>query len=115
LKLKEEFLEEYRESDALMKKELDEKNEKLKELHKSKVEIEQLKREKDEASSKAKVEAELELSKQLELEKIKISKFLEEQNELKIKAKDEQIEQMMTLNLLKEKQNKVQCKFKVKL
>lgn len=94
LKLKEEFLEEYRESDALMKKELDEKNEKLKELHKSKVEIEQLKREKDEATSKAKVEAELELSKQLELEKIKISKFLEEQNELKIKAKDEQIEQM---------------------
>jgi len=92
--LKEEFLEEYRESDALMKKELDEKNEKLKELNRSKAQIEQLKREKEEATSKAKVEAEIELSKQLQVEKERISKTLEEQNELKLKQKDEQIEQM---------------------
>jgi len=92
--LKNQFLEEYRESDALMKKELDEKNEKLKELNRSKAEIEQLKREKEEATSKAKVEAQMELSKQLQEEKIKISKTLEEQNELKLKQKDEQIEQM---------------------
>jgi hypothetical protein len=93
-KLKEEFLEEYRESDALMKKELDEKNEKLKELNRSKVEIEQLKREKEEATSKAKVEAEIELSKQLQEEKLKIAKLFEEQNELKLKQKDEQLEQI---------------------
>jgi len=93
-KLKEQFLEEYRESDALMKKELDEKNEKLKELNRSKVEIEQLKREKEEATSKAKVEAEIELSKQLQEEKLKIAKLFEEQNELKLKQKDEQLEQI---------------------
>jgi hypothetical protein len=93
-KLKEEFLEEYRESDALMKKELDEKNEKLKELNRSKAEIEQLKREKEEATSKAKVEAQIELSQQLQVEKQKIAKTFEEQNELKLKQKDEQIEQM---------------------
>jgi len=93
-KLKEEFLEEYRDSEALMKKELDEKNEKLKELNRSKVEIEQLKREKEEATSKAKVEAEIELSRKLQEEKIKIAKTFEEQNELKLKQKDEQIEQM---------------------
>ena len=93
-KIKEEFLEEYRESDALMKKELDEKNEKLKELNRSKAEIEQLKREKEEATSKAKVEAQIELTRQLHEEKQKIAKSFEEQNELKLRQKDEQIEQM---------------------
>ena len=92
--LKEQFLEEYRESDALMKKELEEKSEKLKELNRSRAEIEKLKREKDELASKAKAEAEVELSRKLQEEKLKISKALEEQSELKLKQKDEQIEQM---------------------
>jgi hypothetical protein len=92
--LKEQFLEEYRESDALMKRELDEKNEKLKELNRSRAEIERLKREKEELSSKAKVEAEIEMSRQLQVEREKIAKSLEEQNELRLKQKDEQIEQM---------------------
>jgi len=92
--IKKQFLEEYRESDALMKKELDEKNEKLKELNRSKAEIEQLKREKAEAMSQAKVEAQMELSRQLQEEKIKIAQVLEAQNELRLRQKDEQIEQM---------------------
>ncbi len=92
--LKEQFLEEYRDAEALMKKELEEKNEKLKELNKSKAKIEQLKREKEEALSLAKLEAELALNRQLQIEKVKIAKSLEEQNELKLKQKDEQIEQM---------------------
>ena len=92
--LKEQFLEEYRESDALMKKELEEKSEKLKELNRSRAEIEKLKREKDELASKAKAEAEVELSRKLQEEKLKISKAFEEQSELKLKQKDEQIEQM---------------------
>ncbi|MCK5854675.1 MAG: DUF2130 domain-containing protein, partial [Sulfurovaceae bacterium] len=66
----------------------------VKELNRSKIEIERLKREKSEIESKAKIDAELALTKQLQEEKVKISKALEEQNELKLKQKDEQIEQM---------------------
>ena len=92
--LKKELADEQSESMALLQKELNEKSEQVKELNNSKIEIEKLKREKEEIASKAKVEAELSLTKQLQEEKIKISKTLEEQNELKLKQKDEQIEQM---------------------
>jgi len=92
--LKKELESEQGEALESLKKELLLKSEQVKELNNSKIEIEKLKREKDEASSKAKIEAELELSKQLQEEKIKIAKTLEEQNELKLKQKDEQIEQM---------------------
>ena len=92
--LKKEFLLEQSESMALLQKELNEKSEQVKELNNSKIEIEKLKREKDELASKSKMEAELELSKQLQLEKEKIQKALSEENELKLKQKDEQIEQM---------------------
>ncbi len=92
--LRKEFESEQGEALESLQKELALKSEQVKELNNSKIEIEKLKREKDEASSKAKVEAELELSKQLQEEKIKIFKTFEEQNELKLKQKDEQIEQM---------------------
>ena len=77
-----------------LRKELNKKSEQVKELNRSKVEIERLKREKEELASKAKMEAQLELSKQLQLEKEKIEKALVEENELRLKQKDEQIEQM---------------------
>jgi len=73
---------------------LNEKSEQVKELNVSKIEIEKLKREKEEIESKAKVEAQLALSEELQLEKEKILKILEAQNELKLKAKDEQLEQI---------------------
>jgi hypothetical protein len=92
--LKKELADEQSESMALLQKELNEKSEQVKELNNSKIEIEKLKREKEEIASRAKAEAELSLSKQLQVEKEKISKALEEQNELKLKQKDEQIEQM---------------------
>jgi len=92
--LKKELADEQSESMALLQKELNEKSEQVKELNNSKIEIEKLKREKEEITSKAKAEAELSLSKQLQVEKEKIAKALEEQNELKLKQKDEQIEQM---------------------
>ena len=92
--LKKELSQEQSESMALLQKELNEKSEQVKELNRSKVEIERLKREKEELVSKAKMEAQLELSNQLQLEKEKIQKALLEENELKLKQKDEQIEQM---------------------
>jgi len=92
--LKKELESEQNESMALLQKELNEKSEQVKELNNSKIEIEKLKREKEELASKAKMEAQLELSRQLQLEKEKIQKSLVEENELRIKQKDEQIEQM---------------------
>jgi hypothetical protein len=92
--LKKELVEEQRDSMLLLQKELNEKSEQVKELNNSKIEIEKLKREKEEIASKAKVEAELFLTKQLQEEKAKIQKLLQEQNEVKLKQKDEQIEQM---------------------
>jgi len=92
--LKQELLLEQSESMALLQEELNEKSEQVKELNVSKIEIEKLKREKEEIESKAKVEAQLALSEELQLEKEKILKVLEAQNELKLKAKDEQLEQI---------------------
>jgi len=92
--LKKELLLEQSESMALLQKELNEKSEQVKELNNSKIEIAKLKREKEEIESKAKAEAQLALNEELVLEKKKILKALEAQNELKMKAKDEQLEQI---------------------
>ena len=92
--LKKELETEQNESMALLQKELNEKSEQVKELNNSRIEIEKLKREKEEIESKAKVEAQLALSEELKIEKEKILNALEVQNELKMKAKDEQLEQI---------------------
>ena len=92
--LKRELEAEQGEALLALQKELNEKSEQIKELNRSKAEIEKLKREKEELASKAKMEAELELSRQLHLEKEKIKKALTQESELKLKQKDEQIEQM---------------------
>lgn len=104
-KVKNELEEEQSESKALLQKELAEKSEQVKELNKSKAEIEKLKREKDEATSAAKLEAQKELNEELKEEKKKLAKIANEESErmrkeiqdtseLQLKAKDEQIEQM---------------------
>ncbi|MCK4442786.1 MAG: DUF2130 domain-containing protein, partial [Sulfurovaceae bacterium] len=92
--LKREILSEQQASMELLEKELKEKSEQVKELNESKVEIAKLKREKEEIASIAKLEAQLALDEELKLEKAKIAKTLEEQNELKLKQKDEQLEQI---------------------
>ncbi len=89
-----ELQEEQNESLVLLQKELNKKSEQVKELNNKTIEIAKLKREKDELASKANADAQLELNRLLAEEKIKLSKSLEEANELKLKAKDEQIEQM---------------------
>jgi len=92
--LKKELLLEQSESIEALQKELNAKSEQVKELNNSKIEIAKLKREKEEIESKAKAEAQLALNEELVLEKKKILKALEAQNELKMKAKDEQLEQI---------------------
>jgi len=92
--LKKELEAEQSESIALLQKELNEKSEQVKELNNSKIEIEKLKREKEEIESKAKADAQVALTQQLHEEKEKIQKVLQEQNELKFKQKDEQLEQI---------------------
>ncbi|CAA6822781.1 MAG: Caldesmon [uncultured Sulfurovum sp.] len=103
--LRKELEAEQGESMAALQKELLIKSEQVKELNNSKIEIEKLKREKDEVASVAKMEAQKALSEELKLEKEKLEKLaneakvqaqkeLEEANELKMKAKDEQLEQI---------------------
>ena len=103
--LKKELIEEQSESLALLQKELEEKSRQVQELNASKAMIEKLKREKDEVASAAKVEAQKALSEELRLEKEKLTKQAQEEkelltkqvleaNDLKLKAKDEQIAQM---------------------
>lgn len=77
-----------------LKKEIDKKSHQLKELNESKIEIEKLKREKDELAQEITLKSERELNEKLKEEKEKILKVLSEENELKIKQKDEQINQI---------------------
>lgn len=92
--LKKEILEEQSESIALLKKELDEKSNQVKELNTAKAQIEQLKRDKEEMESAIMAKAQLTLNEQLKIEKEKIQKTVDEQNELKLKQKEEQLEQL---------------------
>lgn len=103
--LKRELVAEQSESMAMLQKELEDKSQQVQELNASKAMIEKLKREKEEVASAAKVEAQRALSEELRVEKEKLAKQAQEEkellakqvleaNELKLKAKDEQIEQM---------------------
>ena len=103
--LKKEIVEEQSESVEQMQKELAEKSKQIQELNAAKIEIEQLKREKDELALKAKAEAEAELNRRLAEEKVRLQKALdsaaahrlkelEEAGALKLKEKDEQMEQL---------------------
>lgn len=85
--LKKQILDEQSESMALLQKELAEKSEQVKELNRSKAEAEEV----------AKLKAEQVLSERLKEEKEKIHKLVDEQNELKLKEKDKQLEDQKKL------------------
>ncbi len=95
--LKKQILDEQSESMALLQKELAEKSEQVKELNRSKTEIEQLKRAISEAEEVAKLKAEQIMTERLKEEKEKIHKLVDEQNELKLKEKDKQLEDQKKL------------------
>ena len=95
--LKAEAIAEQSEMINMLKKELEAKSKEVVELNIAKAEIEKLKREKEEALSKAKIEAQLELTKDLATEKERLAKQFQEQNELKLKEKDKQLEDQKKL------------------
>lgn len=74
--------------------ELSEKSKQLQELNLQKAKVAQLEREKEELSSKIKAESQIELNKQIQLERQKALKEAELANELKLKAKEEQLAQI---------------------
>ena len=78
----------------LLKDNLEEKSAQLKDLNKTKAEIEILKREKDELEDKIKAEAQQKLNEQLAIEKEKIQRSEQEKNELKISEKEQIISQL---------------------
>ena len=92
--LRKEILDEQSESMALLQKQLEEKSNQVKELNVAKARIGQLQREKEEMESAIMAKAELALNEKLKLEKEKIQKATDEQNELKLRQKDEQLRQL---------------------
>ena len=92
--LRKEILDEQSESMALLQKQLEEKSNQVKELNVTKAQIGQLQREKEEMESAIMAKAELALNEKLKLEKEKIQKATDEQNELKLRQKDEQLRQL---------------------
>ncbi len=92
--LKAKITSEKEEQMTLLQKELAQKSSQVKELNASKAMIEQLKREKDEMESTIKLKTEQMMNEQLRKEKERITKLADESNALKLKEKDEQMEQL---------------------
>ena len=86
--------------------ELKSKSEQLKDLNKTKAQIQRLEREKDEMRDKLEAEAEKKLTQKLKEEREKIKKAEEERIELKLVEKDDLIKQLN--EKLKEAQRKVE-------
>lgn len=92
--LKKKAAEEQAEQIASLQAELREKTDQVKELHRSKAEIERLKREKDELREAIELETQKKLSLQLAEEREKISKAEASKAELKLSEKEHVINQL---------------------
>jgi len=92
--LKEKIESEKSQEMQLLQKELKEKSDQVQELNAKKAEIERLKRENNEIESTIKLKSEVELNEKLKVEKEKIAKQLDEQASMKLKEKDEQLDQI---------------------
>lgn len=95
--LKNKLTEETAEQLQLLKKELDEKSIQVKELNKTKAEIEKIKREKDELRDAIVLEKEKEFSEKLKEEKLKIKKQADEDSTLKIMELEKQLKDQKQL------------------
>lgn len=78
----------------ILQRELHEKSQKINELNKIAAENEVLKRQNSEIETKIQLESEKKINEILNVEKEKISKQISEENELKMREKDEQISSM---------------------
>lgn len=87
-----------------LQKELNEKTQKISEFHLQTAQFEQLKRQNIELEAKYKAQAEATINEKLKLERESIAKTLTEENELKFKQKDEE------LNLLKKEIDRLNLK-----
>jgi len=87
----------------LLNDELNQKSNELKDLNKTKIEIEQLKRDKDELASKITLEKEKELNEKLKIEKEKIQKFTQDKFNEEFEKTKEKIEAEFLLKI-KEKE-----------
>lgn len=96
-KLKAKVKEESSEQLQALQEELKEKSEQVKELNRSKAEIEKLKREKDEMRELVEAESQKKLNELLLAEKDKIRKAEEERNELRFKELQKQLEDQKKL------------------
>jgi hypothetical protein len=90
--LREKIMEESSDQMKDMQKELLEKSVQVRELNKTKGEVEKLKREKDELRDAIALEKEREFSEKLKEEKLKLKKQADEENFLKIKELERQLE-----------------------
>ena len=95
--IKEQFENEHAEQMKIMKSELDAKSEQVKELNKSKAEIERLKREKDELRDSISLEKEHEYNDKLKLDREKIQKQVEDANLMTKKELEKQLEDQKKL------------------
>jgi hypothetical protein len=96
-KIRARLTEEQSEQLGLLQKELKEKSDQLKELNRTKAEIEILKREKDELKEAVEAEAQRKMNETLISEKERIRKSEEERNELRIKELQKQLEDQKKL------------------
>ncbi len=96
-KYKAEAAEEQSDAISSLREELEEKSGKIKQLNKTTVELERLKREKNELADSLKAEAEKELNQRLTREKAIIQKEESEKNEFKFKELEKQLEDQKKL------------------
>jgi hypothetical protein len=96
-KIRAKLSEEQSEQLELLQKELSEKSEQVKELNRSKAEIERLKREKEEAKEEAEAEAQKKVNEIVSAERVKIRKTEEEKNELRFRELQKQLEDQKKL------------------
>ena len=95
--IKDQMKEETSEQIKNLQGELTEKSQQIKELNQTKIEIEKLKREKDELKDQISLEKEKEFSEKLKVEKLKIKKLVDEENTFKIKELEKQLEDQKKL------------------
>ncbi len=95
--IKIQIAEEQSERVSVLEKELKEKSDQIKDLNKTKAEIEKLKREKEELKESIEAEAQKMINQKISEEKEKIRKFEQEKNELAMKELQKQLEDQKKL------------------
>lgn len=94
--MRQEVTQEYSVAIENLQKELNIKSEQVKELNASKVEIDRLKREKNEIESRIKAQEQERLSKEMTLFKEKFQKEVEDKNAMRFREKEQQLESLKT-------------------